>query len=249
MVYKLDEKILQKKIMLLIKAHAKTQGLTQAALARKLKTSIPTLKRWLAGSTISFEHMEKLCKTLNLSLGELIIQAEDATPRKQSYSAEQEEFFVTAPDALAFFDQLIQGKKVSAIKKKFHLTDQQIERYLSQLDKQGLIDWLPKNKVALKFSGEPVWQKNGPLASHFGKSILADFLHEQGNSRFLLAEILPDDQKLLISRLDDLTTFVSQCTRRAKAQPDLAQSYGMFVLGKPYRWQLDRYLMKKNVAK
>ena len=240
---------LQKEIMQLVKAHAKAQGLTQAALAKKLKISTPTLKRWLAGSTISFEHLEKLCTSLGLSLGELILQAEGATPKQQTYTAEQEEFFVTAPDTLAFFDQLLQGKKVSAIKKKFHLTDNHVERYFSQLDKQGLIEWLPQNKFQLKFTGEPVWQKNGPLISHFGKSILTDFLNEQTNRRFLLAEVLPEDQKQLSNRIDDLIIFVSQCTRRAKAYPDDAQSYGMFLLSKPYRWHLDRYLLKKNVAK
>jgi hypothetical protein len=65
----------------------------------------------------------------------------------------------------------------------------------------------------------------------------------------LLAEIIPEDQKQLQARVDDLITFISQCTRRSKITPDLAQPYGMFVLTKPYRWQLDRYLMKKNVSK
>ncbi len=240
---------LQVQVMQLVKAHTKSLGVTQVMLAKKLKISVPTLKRWLAGKTISFDHLQQLCSALDLTLGELISHAENAAPKKESYTLAQEEFFVSAPDVLAFFDQLLQGKRVSTIIKKYHLSAHQTERILSQLDKQGLIDWLPKNKVKLRFSGEPVWQKKGPLANHFGKSILSDFLQEQGNSKFLLAEVLPEDEKQLLARVDDLITFISQCTRRSKTAPDLAKSYGMFVLTKPYRWHLDRYLMKKNVAK
>lgn len=240
------KKTLHLEMMLLVKAHAKAQGLTQSDLAKKMNLSVPTLKRWLAGSTITFEQLENLCKTLSLSVGELIVQAEDAAPNTKSYTREQEEFFVTAPDALAFFDQILQGKKVSAIKKRFHLTDHQIERYLSQLDKLGLIEWRAKNKVAIKFEGEPIWLRHGPLANHFSKPILEDFLQQQAERRFSLAEILPEDQRQLAARVDDVVSFISQCTRRAKAQPERAQSYGVFILCKLYRWQLDRYLMKNT---
>jgi transcriptional regulator with XRE-family HTH domain len=236
-------KNLQKELMLLVKAHVKMQGLTQADLAKKLKISVPTVKRWLAGGTITFSDLDRLCKTVGQSVGELIVQVEDTAPKIQSYTIDQEEFFVSHPDALAFFDQLIQGKKLSAIKKKFQLTDQQTERYLSQLDKQNLIQWLPHNRVTLKFAGEPSWQSKGPLIKKFGKAILADFLQENAGSKFLLAEFLPEDQKQIILRIDELAAFVSQCTKRAKTLPDQAQSFGIFIQCRAFRWHLDRYLM------
>jgi len=229
-----------------LKAKIRSLRITQEELSRDLEVSLPTLKRWLSGQAITISILKKMCNRLGISIAELMMEIEDANPANWKYTIEQEVFLAGDPACLAFFDHLLQGHTARRIQTKFKLSLAQVERYLSKLEKLNLIDRYPRNRIKLKAHGEPVWNKNGPLAQRFKIEILNDFLGDQEEGEFFLNEFLPEDLEQIDQQRRDLIRTVRQANKRAQLLPEKAQSYGTYILLKPYRWCIDDHLRQKQ---
>lgn len=137
-----------------------------------LKISLPTMKRWLKGNGVLLRDWVRMLDMLNLTLVEIAKLAEGELSKKFFYSLPQEQEFAKEDGLLAFFDALLKGKTVSQIARHHSLSERSVIFYLSRLEKIGLIEWLPKNKVKLLVAGEPNWIKGGPLSKKFRRKII-----------------------------------------------------------------------------
>src|SRR5690606_36267168 len=76
---------------------------------------------------------------------------------------EQEEHLARRPQRLSYLELLMEGMKPSQIEKEFGLSQQSTTKILSDLDKWGLIKWLPGNKVQLLTANSIQLLPHGPL--------------------------------------------------------------------------------------
>ncbi len=166
-----------------IRKKIKEKGYTQEEFAKILKISSPTLKRWLRGEGLLFKDLTNIIDKLDIKLSELSILAEGKSKSKFTYTIEQELAFASIEGLLAFFDQLLSGKKIESILKANKLTNKSLNFYLSKLDKINLIEWYPKNKIKILVTGEPSWIEDGPLSKKFRKEIVSEFIKNNLNSR------------------------------------------------------------------
>lgn len=233
-----------KAIMASLREHASAKGYTQIVLAKKLNVSLPTLKRWLAGKAVTLENLKRLADSVGVSFVDLAAAVEDKEGTRLQYTIEQEEQLAKNPELLAFFDYLIRGYSPMNVQKKFLLSTVFLERCLSRLDKLGLIDWLPKNKAALKFVGEPQWRKGGPLAKRFGDQIRSEFLssHNTIFEKFVLHDYLPEDRIKIEGKLEETLELSRQASARATVSQNLTEAGGLLVSFKKFRWNLDTFL-------
>ncbi len=232
-------------IMNQLRLRSRSQGLTQEVLAQRMQVSHPTLKRWFAGRGVSLRTVKKLCDALGITLFDVVSSVEKVAPAQITYSLSQEEFLAQNPACLAFFDYLLQGHTPASIGRRFRIEKTQIERFLSQLEKISLIDWLPHNKARCKVTGEPVWRKNGPLAQRFRAEILADFCNIGDPMPLSLYELLADDIPQISAEVSALDRSLRQAHARAQTDPDCSRSYGAIIAIRPFRWSLDSYLRKQ----
>ena len=70
---------LNKQAMIIVKNKAKSLGLTQSDLAKKLGVSLPTIKRWYGGGTVTLESFKLLVNEVGLSLTEIFSSIEEST--------------------------------------------------------------------------------------------------------------------------------------------------------------------------
>lgn len=159
-----------------IRSQLKARQMTQEEFARVLKTSVPTMKRWLRGEGLLFRDLSRMLEALNLRLSEVSLLAEGEVRSSFTYSFAQEETLAREEGLLAFFDQLLKGKTPTQIARKHQLTEKSLVFYLSKLEKLKLIQWLPKNKVKILVSGEPNWNPGGPLSQKFRRQIVDEHL-------------------------------------------------------------------------
>jgi transcriptional regulator with XRE-family HTH domain len=237
---------INKQALQIIKNKAKSQGLTQNDLAEKLGVSLPTIKRWYAGGTITLESLKLLVNQVGLSLTEVFSSIEESTLETFHYTEDQEYFFSTNPAYLAYFDNLLIGNTPSQIQKKFHMSEKKTVQYLSKLDKLKLIEWLPKNKVRFLVKGEPVWKSGGPLAVKLRNDIFKSFLENEKKSEahFFLHDYLDEDRKELFRKIQDVVEFAKRANRRAKFSPDKAKPSGIYLSLQNFRWEVDKYLVE-----
>lgn len=235
---------ISKELMTLLKNLAKSQGVTQKMIAEKFEVSLPTVKRWYQGKGLTLEQANLLSEYLGISLGEALMSIKKNTNNFE-YTMEQENFFSNNPDYLAFFDNLIRGKTVQSVVKKFNISNIKTTKYLLKMEKLGLIELLPKNKVKLLVTGEPVWRKNGPLSKRFKNKIINDFL-ESFNSvkfnKFHLFDLNTNDVEKLIISINEIMDFATNASNRAAISSGKSKSYGFSVSLKGFTWSLDSFL-------
>lgn len=235
---------INKQALLIVKNKAKSLGLTQNELARKLGVSLPTIKRWYGGGTITLESLKLLVNEVGLSLTEVFSSIEEATSETFHYTEEQEHFFSANPDYLAYFDNLLRGLSPSQIQKKFHIPEKKSLQYLSKLDKLKIIEWLPKNKVRLLVKGEPVWKVGGSLAVKLRNDIFKSFMESErrSDSHFFLHDYLPEDRDEVARKIQELIEFAKRANSRAKFRTDDAKPAGLYLSLQNFRWEMDKYL-------
>lgn len=231
-------------VISLIKIQAKSLGLTQAQLARRLNVSLPTIKRWYQGDFVTIENLKRLCDEVGLTLSEVFTAAEAKSSQQFQYSISQEQSLAKNPDVLAYFDLLLKGHSVRAIEKKVGLNSSQSARYLAQLDRLKLIKWLSRDEIQFCVSGEPVWRKDGPLSKILGAKIRESFLNsvKANETRFFLHSYLTDDMKSLQAKLDEIARFATAANKRAKQNPTEAKEIGLFLAASHFKWDLERSL-------
>jgi transcriptional regulator with XRE-family HTH domain len=235
---------MEQEIIQYLKLQAKSQGVTQEALARGLRVSLPTVKRWYSGKGITISNLRSICDYLGCSISEVFTSIEDSAANSFSYTYQQEQALVKAPRLLAFFDYLVRRKTVAFIRNKFQLSEAEVTSVLIKLDKLNLIELHPKNRVKLKLSGEPSWIPGGPLAIHFRAEILNDFIgkHEKENTNFYIHDYSDEDLAAIKSKLNELENFLKIVNKRTQKSSKSSQSYGAYFALKKFQWSMDMYL-------
>ncbi|MCC2678253.1 MAG: family transcriptional regulator [Pseudobdellovibrio sp.] len=230
---------MEKQVMDLVKKKAQAMGITQKQMAKELKVSIPTVKRWWAGKGLTLPVLQQVSHLLGLQLSELFHEAESRGSGRYTYTLEQERVLIQNPQALALFDLLVSGKSVAAIKRKYPLKDSVLTGLLLKLDKAGLIELGAENKVKLVKAGEPQWIPGGPLSLKYRRQMIENFLadHPKSETVFLIQDYSPEDAALIEARLKDLEKLMHVCNARSGSATS-ATSYGVYLTFKKFEWDL-----------
>lgn len=229
---------MKRSLMKALAATIRARGLTQAELARRLGVSVPTVKRWLRGEGLDLDGLERLLAEAGLTLSELAALLPAREARSFGYTLEQERFFADHPRFLAYFDLLLAGEAPASIARKHGLSERSTARYLRQLEKLGLIERLPRDRVRLTVEGEPKWMPRGPLATRFRQEAIGAFLSEAGERvRFGMHRLTSADARKARTMLDELAAFLRAAEGRGKLQRDASSEQWGFLAGfAPYAW-------------
>ncbi len=199
----------------------RSRGLRYADIASALGLSHTTLKRRLAGSGLTIPFVEALADLVDLTLPELFELANaDIDTRIRRLTLEQENA-LHADVRLGFiFSRLQLGWSSQEIQNECRIPEVRLITYLVQLEKLGLIDLFPGNRVRLKTAREIDWRKHGPMwhsVDRYLKDILTmtDSDDMDLSRRIAVVRLSPSS----ISQIDQLFHYV-QTEIRSLAQND-----------------------------
>ncbi len=208
----------------LVKAELKRQGLTQQEFAQLMKTSVPTLKRWLRGEGVLLRDWIKMLECLGLGLSDALLRLDGSAQKSFTYTLKQEQLLSTEAGLLAFFDQLLKGRSPKQIARQHTLTEASVVFYLSKLERVGLVEWLPGNRVKLLVSGEPSWISAGPLAQKFRRQIIDGFVEghidDRERLKIGLYSLSKGSRRKLSALLDELAEKVRNLEVRDAQDPE-----------------------------
>lgn len=146
----------------------KKQKITYGSLAKKLKVSEATIKRFFNAEDGSISRIVEICDCLGLSFSDLVNQAKDSKEKVFTLTEAQEEFFVKNPHCYDFFQELNEEQRSpKEIKEKYRLNQNSLNKYLRALEQIGVLEWLPSDRVRMVNSGSHNWIQNGPLQKRF----------------------------------------------------------------------------------
>jgi transcriptional regulator with XRE-family HTH domain len=231
-----------KVILNILRDHAKVSGLTQAELSAKLGISLPTLKRWFSGKGISLNQVMELMGVIGVDFQDLSELVSSQSKKTFFYTLKQESYFTKNPHYLAYFDHLLTGKTPQLIEKKYKLNRTSTTKYLSKLERLGLIEVYPGDKSKLKVDGEPIWRKNGALSSMFKDNAIQGLVKEARcrteGSEVGIYQISASDQYKVEAKLIEVFDFLRTSERRAKILNEKVKSFGCLTIFTPFSWSV-----------
>ena len=97
---------------------------------------------------------------------------------------EQERELVADDKLLMLAVQVVNGWRFEELMDVFAFTEPELIGYLVKLDRLGIIELLPRNRIRLRISRRFRWQKNGPIERSLARQVRENFLE----SRFDLSD-------------------------------------------------------------
>jgi Cro/C1-type HTH DNA-binding domain len=159
-----------------LRAALKAQRKTYADVARALKLSEASIKRCFSRGNFSLRRLEEICTVAGLEISDLVELAAEAKPSFTSLNPEQEEALLGDPRLLLITFLVLSHWQFKDIVETYSVSESEAIRLLSRLDRLGMIDLLPGNRIKLLTARNFSWRKDGPVQQFFEKEVLRDFL-------------------------------------------------------------------------
>jgi DNA-binding Xre family transcriptional regulator len=192
-----------------LKRVLKTRGITYAALAEGLSLSEASVKRLFSERTFTLQRLDDICRLLELDLFELARLARGEGDSARELSEEQEALLAGNRKLLGLFYLLLNNWQTRDIVENYRITEPECIRLLIKLDRAGLIELLPGNRVRLRVSRQLRYRPKGPIRMQLGELMVSNFLSVRfddhgGHFRFEVGELSPASAAILQRKLDRL---------------------------------------------
>ncbi len=169
---------MQQSILLIetLKRYLRHQGITYKTLADKIGQSESNVKRIFSEQSISLGALEEMCNAAGIELLELAKMSRTQREDVESFTLPQEAALAKDAKLFAFAYLLLGGLPVAKVQAKYEFTAVESQRYLTLLDRLGVIRLHPKNRVEPLLSKNVRWLEGGPLNETYTEEIKKEFL-------------------------------------------------------------------------
>lgn len=162
-----------KKISQLIKQVMKSKKLTYDDLAKQMGMSGSGLKKLLAADDCSINKLHSICKLLDLDIHELLKSSKELKSTEIKFTKAQEDFFLKNPNYFFFFWELVDNEmSLEKMRSLYNLDEKSVRKYLTALDKIGLIELHPGDVVKHRYHGKTHWNM---VDSPIGQLAMVEF--------------------------------------------------------------------------
>jgi DNA-binding Xre family transcriptional regulator len=160
-----------------LKRCLKSRGFTYKDVAQALKLSEASIKRLFSERSFTLQRLEQICRMMDMSFSDLArINDRKNLERQTTLSIGQEVALAEDPILLCYFYLLLNGWGVVRIAKRFDLNEPRQVRMLVKLDKLGLIELQPGNRVRLLTARRIQWRKDGMIRRMYERDVKLAFL-------------------------------------------------------------------------
>jgi DNA-binding Xre family transcriptional regulator len=159
-----------------LKKLMRARGRTYAEAATVLELSEASVKRLFARGELSLERLEKLCDWIGVDVVDVATLAQETHPTVTELKPEQERELLRDPALLLIAFLVLNRWTEAEILEQYRLTKPELIRRLIKLERLGLIELLPFDRVKLRTSRNFAWRKDGPIQRWFAEHVLPEFL-------------------------------------------------------------------------
>src|SRR6185312_14147312 len=223
-----------------LKKLLKSRGITYRALAPRVGLSEASIKRLFAERTFTLQRLEEVCTVLEIDFFELARLARGATAIVDEMTREQEKVLAADSKLLGVFYLLFNDWQPGDIHERYALTRAEVLKLVLQLDRLGLVELMPQDKVKLRVPKTLRLLRDGPIRAAHGRSVVATFIQADfeetgGLFRFEVRELSKASVALLQKKLDRLATEFNEIAELDSYLPsDQRETIGMAVGIRPY---------------
>ncbi|WP_299969295.1 helix-turn-helix transcriptional regulator [uncultured Roseobacter sp.] len=154
---------MQAELFELLKSVLKARRMTYATLAELLALSEPTIKRIFSERDCKLSRMNEICAALGLTLDDLVAESNRVEVRPTRLTDSQEARLAEDRPAFNLFLLLLDGMTIEAIHEHYQLEKQRIFKLGMTLEKIGLAEVMPGNRIRLTVQSPVEFRREGPL--------------------------------------------------------------------------------------
>lgn len=227
-----------------IKRLLKANGITYAQVAEALALSEASVKRLFSEQDFSLERLDKICSLLGLDFLELMQEADVDRRKLTELTEEQEEDLVTDRRLLLIAHLAINGYCFQDMLQQYQFSEPELIRCLIKLQRIGLLELLPLNRIKMTISTKFSWRRGGPVQRFFLKNFLVDFFDapfaDNGSVMCIMSGVMSNQSlDLTVEKIKELEVFIADRTRiDAKLPVNERRNCGCVLAMRPWRSKL-----------
>ena len=216
-----------KRIVGALKQALKARGVSYAEVARQLGLSESSVKRLFSTGAFSLARLEAVGELANVDLLELARLADEQRLRVPSLTFEQEREVVNNPALLLVSVCVLNRWSFERILARYRFTEPQLIGLLARLDRMGVIELLPGNRIRLLIARNFAWLPDGPIHRYFVEHIQGDLLAgpfgpDRDLHRFAWGMLSAESAAQLRVRLAEAMDEFDELTRSDEVRADAA---------------------------
>lgn len=223
----------------------KARGMTYAKVAKGLGISEASVKRVFASNTFTLKRLDEICGLLGIDITDLaqMVRAEAESPVQLSW--EQEAQVVLDPKLLLVAVHALNQWSLTDIVDNYRLTKAECIQLLARLDKLGIIDLLPNDRIRVRVARNFAWLPDGPIQQYFRAQIQADFFRSRFDGTgelmaFVSGMLSHTSNAALRTRLRQVASEFSELHQQELQLP-LGQRFGTSLLIALRPWSPDSF--------
>lgn len=204
-----------------IKSEMKYRGLRYQDIADALGVSESSARRLFSQRHLTLERVEAVCTLMGMQISDLIYSMESTKKRLTQLTVEQEQELASEPVLLLIAYLAVNGWTYNDIKAHYRISDPDLIKHLIRLEKIGMLELMPQNRIKLRVTEGFSWREDGPVLSLFLASLEKDFFASRFNrpNEILLlmtGSITPSSVGILKEKLTEVKRLFSQIIRQER---------------------------------
>lgn len=165
----------------MLKQQLRAHNISYAMVGKALGLSEASIKRLFSKGDLSLSRLEAIANLACLSLAELSQLAAADEAKLDALTEAQEQQVAAQPKLLLVAVCVINGFDFEQILQQYALTAPELIQLLAQLDRLGVLELLPNNRIRLKLSPSFTWRNGGPIQQFFHKNIKHEYFQSNFN--------------------------------------------------------------------
>ena len=244
----------QQQIFAVLKQQLHAQGKTYADLAKHLDVSESSIKRLFANQSVTLERLLEICQYLQLNFAELARWVDEQRPVLDQLTLAQEKQLMQDPKLILVAVCMMNHWPIEAVIEHYQVDLPECILKLTQLDKMGMLQLLPNNRVRLRVSQQFNWQPNGPIQRYIEEQGIGDFFDahsdEEGHEEILFGHGMLSNDSVHAMRtvLKKCQQQMAQAHRQSLPVPQ-SQKRGMAMVLALRTWEPKWFRQLRRVEK
>ncbi len=159
-----------------VKRLLKARGRTYAEAAGVLELSEASVKRLFAEGRLSLDRLERLCDWIGIDIADVVELAQSEQPLLTQLKPDQERELLRDASLLLTSFLVLNRWSEAEILETFQFTKPELTLLFIRLERLGLIELMPFNRIKLRAARNFSWRKDGPIQRHFAERVLPEFI-------------------------------------------------------------------------
>lgn len=213
------EDLTYRTIMLYLKRQMRSRRLRYRDLATATQVPESTLQKWFTAVDGPFSRIHLICKFLGITLSDVVGALEREPTRHFEFTEAQQQLFKQDYQHFVLFWLLVcERRTLKFVAKALSLDPAQLKGLLSRLDRVGLLELLPNDRLKLPKLRPVKWKPNGDFIQNtfrdWSMGILQEALSRQKDSDIIVQyfQLSPSSIEELLRDIRELEDKYSRRT-------------------------------------